>query len=41
MSERTAYQHPILQPFSSGMWKEVALAWTAACAVLAVFALLA
>ena len=41
MSERTAYQHPMLQPFSNGLWKEVALAWIAACVVLATFALVA
>jgi hypothetical protein len=37
MSDRTAYQHPILPPFSNGKWTEVVLAWVTAFTVLAIF----
>jgi len=37
MSERTAYQHPILPPFSCSKWMEVSLAWVVAFTTLAIF----
>jgi len=33
--QQTQYEHPEIEPYSRGSWREVAYSWVIACCILA------